>query len=59
MVEIFSITHSVTSSASPATQLMRQLHSDYLQSVCSRNAFHPYLDVVACGNSSGRVHIFR
>lgn len=35
------------------------LSSEYLNSVCSRNCFHPSLDIVACGNSSGRVHLFR
>lgn len=30
----------------------------FLASVQSRHAFHPFLDVVACANSSGRVHIF-
>ena len=32
---------------------------DYLASVQSRSAFHPFLDVVVCGNASGRVHIFK
>jgi WD40 repeat protein len=35
------------------------LQAEQLQSVCSRNAVHPSLCVVAGGNSSGRVHIFR
>jgi len=34
------------------------LRSDNLASVCSINAFHPTLDVLAGGNSSGRVHVF-
>jgi hypothetical protein len=33
--------------------------ADYLASVCSRNAFHPVLNLIAGGNSSGRVHIIR
>jgi WD40 repeat protein len=32
---------------------------EYLGSVQSRSAFHPFLDVVVCGNASGRVHIFK
>jgi WD40 repeat protein len=39
--------------------LLCYLQDDELGSVCSRNAFHPSLDVIAGGNSSGRVHIFR
>jgi hypothetical protein len=35
------------------------LKDDYLASVCSRNCFHPSLDIIAGGNSSGRVHILR
>jgi hypothetical protein len=34
------------------------LHGPSLASVQSRNCFHPYLDVVVCANSSGRVHVF-
>jgi hypothetical protein len=39
--------------------LLCNLEDDLLGSVCSRNAFHPTLNVVAGGNSSGRIHIFR
>jgi WD40 repeat protein len=35
------------------------LQDQQLESVCSRNAVHPSLRVVAGGNSSGRVHVFR
>lgn len=35
------------------------LRSEPLASVCSRNAVHPTLDVIAASNSSGRVHIIR
>lgn len=35
------------------------LKSNFLGSVCSRNAFHHDLHVIAGCNSSGRVHIFR
>lgn len=36
-----------------------QLSSPNLNSVCSRNSFHPFEHIVATGNSSGRVHVFR
>ena len=36
-----------------------ELKGEFLGSVCSRNACHTSLSVVAGGNSSGRVHIFR
>lgn len=39
--------------------LVCNLSDDLLGSVCSRNGFHPTLNVVAGGNSSGRVHVFR
>lgn len=32
---------------------------DNLNSVCSRNCFHPTKDIIVAGNSSGRVHIFK
>ena len=32
---------------------------DYLASVCSRNAIHNTMNIIAGGNSSGRVHILR
>jgi len=35
------------------------LLSEPLASVVSRNAVHPTLNIVAAGNSSGRVHVFR
>jgi len=35
------------------------LSSQYLNSVCSRNAFHNTKHIIACGNSSGRIHVFR
>lgn len=35
------------------------LKSEFLGSVCSRNAFHHDMTVIAGCNSSGRVHIFR
>lgn len=53
-IEIWEPTES-----SLSLKLLKALKSDYLGSVCSRNAFHPSLDVIAASNSSGRVHIFR
>jgi WD40 repeat protein len=42
-----------------AINLLANLQSYNLVSVCSRNCFHRSLDVIAGGNSSGRVHILR
>jgi len=57
-IEVFT-----TSSASPkggaSLSLVHKLKGDFLGSVCSRNAAHPTLDMVAGFNSSGRVHVFR
>jgi WD repeat-containing protein 76 len=39
--------------------LVKNLMSDNLGSVCSRNAIHQSLNLVLGGNSSGRVHLFR
>jgi WD40 repeat protein len=39
--------------------LIKNLMSDNLGSVCSRNAIHPTMNLVVGGNSSGRVHLFR
>lgn len=40
-------------------QLVTNLMNENLGSVCSRNAIHPTLNMIAGGNSSGRVHLFR
>eukprot|EP00935_MAST-01C_sp_MAST-1C-sp1_P001324 g1324.t1 len=42
-----------------ATRRVMSLQGDYMNSVQSRNCFHPSLDIVVCGNASGRVHVFR
>jgi hypothetical protein len=34
------------------------LHGEGLSSVQSRHAVHPFQDLIACANASGRVHIF-
>jgi WD40 repeat protein len=39
-------------------KLVLNLAGDGLSSVCSRNAFHPTLDIVAGVNASGRLHLF-
>ena len=33
-------------------------HEEHLGSVCSLNVFHPTRNIIAGGNSSGRVHVF-
>jgi hypothetical protein len=39
--------------------LLAAIKDDSLASVCSRNGFHPTLNIIIGGNSSGRVHIIR
>lgn len=39
--------------------MIHTLSSEFLNSVCSRNAFHNTKHIIACGNSSGRIHVFR
>jgi WD40 repeat protein len=46
-------------SSSFEVDLISNLSHESLNSVCSRNAFHPTLNIIGGGNSSGRVHIFR
>jgi len=43
----------------PSGRLLHNFKSEWLNSVCSINAFHPTVPILAGGNSSGRVHIFR
>jgi WD40 repeat protein len=57
-VEIFDINTSGNSAAAHISSPY-VLRSDALASVVSRNAVHPTMDIIACANSSGRVHIFR
>ena len=41
-------------------QCIANIQSDpYLGSVCSRNCFHPSLNIILGGNSSGRLHVIR
>lgn len=46
-------------SKAKCTRIMSLQDPEYLGSVQSRNCFHPRLDVVVCGNASGRMHVFR
>lgn len=68
MIEVFQIADSGSSSSKSSKssadsgfglEIVRELKGDYLGSVCSRNCFHAQLNLIAAGNSSGRVHIFR
>jgi WD40 repeat protein len=56
-IEVF--TPSATVKGSIRLDTTAVLRAEFLASVCSRNAFHPTLNVIAGGNSSGRVHIFK
>jgi hypothetical protein len=58
-MEIYTPTSASNAKGVVRLELSTVLRAEYLASVCSRNAFHPTLDIVAGGNSSGRVHIFR
>ena len=56
-VEVWSA--ALDASGKPVLSLLRGVRSDSVASVCSRNAFHPTLNIIAASNSSGRVHILR
>lgn len=56
-IEVYELS-TVGTSNKVSNKLVTSLRSEILASVCSRNAFHPTLNVIAGGNSSGRVHIF-
>ena len=60
-IEVFipSSSSPTSSSSSVSVSLAAVLQGDHMGSVCSRNVFHPSLDVIVGCNSSGRVHIFR
>jgi WD40 repeat protein len=53
-VEVFTVDGKTEELGAAVT-----LRSDPLASVCSRNAVHPTLDIIAASNSSGRVHVLR
>lgn len=44
---------------SKSIDMIYNLSNEYLGSICSRNAFHDTKYIIACGNSSGRIHVFR
>jgi len=46
------------SAQSDALRRIHQFRGEELGSVCSVAAFHPSLDIVVGGNSSGRLHVF-
>ena len=56
-VEIFNINRS--KSELSTVDLVHTYRSPFLASVCSRNDIHPSRDIIACGNSSGRIHVLR
>jgi WD40 repeat protein len=56
-MEVFNPTRSGSGPAS--INLLANLKGDFLGSVCSRNCFHASMNIIAGGNSSGRVHILR
>ena len=71
-VEVFTVSYSGTSSIGKSPKKNKcnspmgyqldpplNMMSENLNSICSRHAFHPNRNVLASGNSSGRVHIFR
>ena len=62
-VEVFSPSDALTSTkvdSNPfSLSLIANIQNDVLNSVCSRNCFHPTLDIIVGGNSSGRVHVIR
>lgn len=50
---------ALSSSSGPVTcKRVAVLHGEGLSSVQSRHAVHPFHDLIACANASGRVHIF-
>lgn len=55
-MDLFTITESLDGSV---TTTVKKLSSPNLNSICSRNSFHPFENILAVGNSSGRVHVFR
>jgi WD40 repeat protein len=63
-IEIFSPYDTIHDSSDSSNDqfslnLLTAIYNDNLASVCSRNCFHPLLDIIVGGNSSGKVHILR
>lgn len=55
-VEIFS---PIEKDKKTELTLVSKLSGGYLNSIVSRNCFHPTLDLLCCGNSSGKIYILR
>ena len=51
-------THTSRGGSTGGWENVRQTH-EYFTTVSSLNCFHPVLDVVAGGNSSGKVSVWR
>jgi hypothetical protein len=63
-MEVFSPYDTIYDASNPSNNqfslnLLTAIYNDNLASVCSRNCFHPSLDIIVGGNSSGKVHILR
>ena len=59
-VEVFSLQSNSSDTSEILGNPTINLMSENLGSVCSRNCFHPRKsNVIAGGNSSGKVHLFR
>ena len=58
MIYLFGI-FQIELFGAPSGRLLHTFKGEWLNSVCSINAFHPTIPILAGGNSSGRVHIFR
>jgi hypothetical protein len=58
-VEVYDISSQSTGKNSIQLQNIHNISGDDLNSVCSRNCFHPTENIIVGGNSSGRVYIFR
>lgn len=58
-MNVFALERTEKKSKNVEIRTAATLRGDALSSVCSRNAFHPTLDMIAGGNSSGRIHLFR
>jgi WD40 repeat protein len=57
-IEVYTLPSQL--SGSPAVDAVINLAGDFVASVCSRNCFHPSRkNILAGGNSSGKVHLFR
>ena len=58
LINIWNATKA-ESAGLPRLGIVKSISGELVGSVCSRNAFHPTLSILAGANSSGRVHIAR